>query len=96
MAVKIRFSTEIKTVPFFIHTGMYSNTNTDEDIKKFIKGELYKHYVTDAFMDRKKMEVMSTDITEIGNNKFKAVLTITGCEPLEAVIEYFKYNDSNQ
>ena len=90
MAVKIRFSTEIKTVPYFIHTS--STMNKDEDIVKFIKGDVYKRYVAENFMDRKKMEVMSTDITEIGNNKFKAVLTITGYEPLEAVIEYFKYN----
>ena len=92
MAVKIRFSTEIETVPYLIHTGIYNNTYSDEDIKKFIKGDLYKHYVTENFMDRKKIEVTSIDVAEIGENKFKAVLNITGREPLEAVIEYFKYN----
>ena len=91
MATKIRFSTEIKTVPYYIHTGI-SSSNV-EDIKRFIKGEGYKRYVTESFMDRKKMEVTSTDITEVSTNKFKAVLNINGIEhPVEALIEYFVFN----
>lgn len=91
MDIKIRFSTEIKTVPYYIHTGI-SSSNV-EDIKRFIKGEGYKRYVAESFMDRKKMEVTSTDITEISTNKFKAVLNINGIErPVEALIEYFIFN----
>ena len=91
MATKIRFSTEIKTVPYYIHTGISSSSS--EDIKRFIKGDEYKRYVTDSFMDRKKMEVTSTDITEVSTNKFKAVLNINGIEqPVEALIECFVFN----
>lgn len=91
MATKIRFSTEIKTVPYYIHTGI--STSNVEDIKRFIKGEGYKRCVAESFMDRKKMEVTSTDITEVSTNKFKAVLTINGIEkPVEALIECFVFN----
>lgn len=95
MVTKIRFTTHIKSVPYLIHTGVHLTGK--KEVSQFIMSETYKRYVADSFMDRKKMEVTSTDITEISTNKFKAVLNVVGYEePLEAVIECFTYNNNER
>ena len=94
MSTKIRFSTHINSVPYFIHTA--STCEKDADIKRFITSESYKLYVARNFLDRKKIEVTSIDVAEIENNKFHVVLNIEGREPITAVVEYFKFSTGNK
>ena len=93
MATKVRFTTHIKSVPYLIHTGVH--LDEEKDIKQFIMSDTYKRYVTDSFMDRKKIKVTSIDVAEIENNKFSAKLTAEGDElnstELEAIIECFVF-----
>ena len=98
MGTKVRFTTHIKSVPYLIHTGVH--LDEEKDIKQFIMSDTYKHYVTDSFMDRKKIKVTSIDVAEIENNKFSAKLVAEGCElnspELEAIIEYFVFDMGNK
>lgn len=92
MAVKIRFQTEIKTVPYFIHTG--TNHANMKDALNFIKGTEYKRYVAESFMNRKKIAVMSTDIVTIEgkDNALSATLSLDDGSTLNALIECFECN----
>jgi hypothetical protein len=91
MATKVRFSTNIKSVPYLIHTGI--NLTDDTEISKFISSKDYKLYVTESFMERKKIKVTSIDVTEVGANKFMATLMMEGFEePQVAEIEVFKFS----
>ena len=98
MVTKIRFTTHIKSVPYLIHTGVHLTGK--KEISQFIMSETYKRYVTDSFMDRKKIKVTSIDVAEIENNKFSAKLVAEGGElnsnELEAIIEYFVFDTGNK
>lgn len=91
MVTKIRFTTYIKSVPYLIHTGVHLTGK--KEMSQFIMSETYKRYVTDSFMDRKKIKVTSIDVTEVGANKFMATLMMEGFEePQVAEIEVFKFS----
>ena len=98
MVTKIRFTTYIRSVPYLIHTGVHLTGK--KEMSQFIMSETYKRYVTDSFMDRKKIKVTSIDVAEIENNKFSAKLVAEGAElnsnELEAIIEYFVFDTGNK
>ena len=99
MMTKIRFTTHIKSVPYLIHTGVHLTGK--KEMSQFIMSETYKRYVTDSFMDRKKIKVTSIDVAEIENNKFSAKLVAEGggelnSTEIEAIIEYFVFDTGNK